>query len=86
MAKQKRRNRRRLIVISGLAAAATGAAAATRSQQKRAAEPESANPASPDESGIHRVADWVRSALDAGKGKAITAAHRLRHPRGTSTA
>jgi hypothetical protein len=86
MAKQKRRNRRRLIVISGLAAVGTGAAAAARAQRKRTAEPASESPADLDESRMHRIADRVKSALNAGKGRVTAAAHKLRHPTGTSTA
>jgi len=86
MAKQKRRHRRRLIVISGLAAAGTGAAAAARAQRRRAAEPASESLASPDESRMHRIAHHVKSGLNTGKEKVIAAAHKLRHPTGTSTA
>lgn len=82
MAKKKRRNRRRLIVIGGVAAAGTGAAAAARAQRK--GDTEQAGE-SPDESRMRRVADRVKSALDAGKAKLLAAAHKLRHPTGTGT-
>lgn len=85
MAKQKR-GKRRLIVISGVAAAGTGAAAAARAQRKRTGEVANQSAEHPSESRAHRFANGVRSALHAGKEKAATAAHKLRHPKGTSTA
>lgn len=86
MAKQKRRNKRRLFVISGVAAAGTGAAAAARAQRKRTVEPANESLANPGESRMNRLVDRMKSALNAGRKKVSAAAHKLRHPTGTSAA